>query len=71
MNITDWMKQASAERKAEVAAEAGTTVDYLYQLSGGHREPSHRMAKRLHRASGGEMSLAAMRPDIWGDQVAA
>ena len=56
------------ERK-RVAEEAGTTVDHLWQIAGGHRQASHKLARRLEEASTtcpyGQMRKEQIRPDIW------
>ncbi|MAB24950.1 MAG: hypothetical protein CMK78_11465 [Pseudomonadales bacterium] len=63
-HLRDWLAQAPNSRRESVAAEAGTTVGHLWQLSGGHRRASAELAMRLQKASGGEITLAGLRPDI-------
>lgn len=49
--LAEWMKVATKEERERVAEEAGTSVDYLYQLAGGHREnPKLRLAAGIVRA---------------------
>jgi len=63
-HLRQWLAQASSERRKAVATEARTTVGHLWQLSGGHRRASADLAIRLQKASGGEITLAGLRPDI-------
>jgi len=42
-----WMKAATAAEQLELAATAGTTRNYLYQIAGGHRTPSAETAGRI------------------------
>ena len=49
--LNEWMKVATKEERERVAELAGTSVDYLYQLAGGHREnPKLRLAAGIVRA---------------------
>ena len=62
------MEATTADEREEVAKQAGTTVDYLWQLAGGHRKPSVELAKRLEAASkkiGKHMRRHELRSDIW------
>ncbi|WP_286872046.1 hypothetical protein [Spongiibacter sp.] len=51
MNVKQWLATASDQEREQVAKKAGTTVGYLWQLSGNHRTPSSSLADRLERAS--------------------
>lgn len=51
MNIKSWFQSASDMERAKVAGEAKTTVAYLQQLSGNHRQPSRSLAERLENAT--------------------
>lgn len=70
MNLRDYIDAMSAEGKKAFAARADTTVDYLWQLKGGHSRPSPEMCKRLVQASDGILELSELRSDIWGKQSA-
>ncbi len=75
MNMKIWMKKASQEQRDALAAEANTSVGYLWQLAGGHRRAGVDMAKALVKASikvtpDSALTLDGLRPDIWGLQVA-
>lgn len=52
---------------AALAEAAGTKPVYLRQIAGGHRLASHKLARRLERASCGRITAADLRPDIYGD----
>lgn len=67
MTLKDYLAGLDPAAKRKFAARAKTTVPYLAQLSGGHRMPGHELAKRLVAASDNKISLASLRPDIWGD----
>lgn len=51
MNIKAWFQSASDMERAKVAEAANTTVAYLQQLSGNHRQPSRSLASRLEDAT--------------------
>ncbi|POA88020.1 hypothetical protein [Pseudomonas protegens] len=63
-HLREWLSNASNERRQEVAVAANTTVGHLWQLAGGHRKASAELAERLQDASGDEISIAGLRPDL-------
>lgn len=65
MELRDYLKALKPELRERLAAAAETTVPYLYQLAGGHRMASARLAIRIEDASQGEVTREELRPDIW------
>lgn len=65
MDLKSYVETLEPPEREEYAKRAGTTVAYLYQLTGGHRAPSPQLAKRLHVESGSKVRLSKLRPDIW------
>ncbi|MCS4282431.1 DNA-binding transcriptional regulator YdaS (Cro superfamily) [Pseudomonas sp. BIGb0278] len=63
-HLRDWLGGATSERRQQVASSANTTVGHLWQLAGGHRKASADLAERLQDASGGEIKIAGLRPDL-------
>ncbi|MCP1446421.1 transcriptional regulator with XRE-family HTH domain [Pseudomonas sp. GGS8] len=63
--MQEWLKKATAKERDQVAAEAGTSVGYLYQIAGGHRKPSLELSKKLQAASCGELTIQGLRPDLY------
>lgn len=51
MDVKQWIKESSDDERSAVAAAAGTTVAYLWQLAGNHRKPSPKLAIALEVAS--------------------
>lgn len=46
--LGDWMRSATEEERTLLADRAGTSINYLYQLAGVHREnPNVRLALSL------------------------
>lgn len=45
--LLDWLRQATPTQRLRVAALAGTSENYLYQLAAGRREPGVGLAVRL------------------------
>ncbi len=64
--LRDWLAKASTEERESLAKEARTSVAYLWQLAGGHRRASLKLAKKLQDASGGKLTIEGLRPDIFG-----
>lgn len=71
MNLRDYVLGLAPEDRERFAERAGTTANYLPLLMGGHRKPSHELARRLVEASEGELALSDLRPDIWPPHEAA
>lgn len=46
-----WLATSIKHERLHLAARAGTTEAYLYQLGGGHSRPSSELAQRLEDAS--------------------
>lgn len=67
MNMKEFIKSLNKSDRELIAKKAGTTDDYLFQIAGGHRNPSAALAKKLEIASGGVITRADLRPDIFGD----
>lgn len=63
-HLRDWLANATPDRRQAVANAAKTTVGHLWQLAGGHRKASADLAERLQDASGGEITIAGLRPDL-------
>ncbi|MFJ5297467.1 hypothetical protein ACIQAL_13190 [Pseudomonas sp. NPDC088368] len=63
-HLRGWLASATPDRRKQVADAANTTVGHLWQLAGGHRKASAELAERLQDASGGEIKIAGLRPDL-------
>ncbi len=48
-----------------LAKTVGTIPAYLYQIATGRRKPSAQLAKRIHEATMGAVTLHSLRPDVW------
>lgn len=51
-----WLKDHSPDERQHLADAVGSSVGYLYQLAGGHRQPSLQMALDIERHTGGCVS---------------
>lgn len=51
---------------SQIAADAGTSAEYLLQLAYGHSRASYRMAFRLEAATQNGVTRHDLRPDIFG-----
>jgi hypothetical protein len=65
MNLRQLLDVLSADEKVALAEAAGTERVYLHQLADGHRNPSPRLAQRLVKCDS-RLTLAELRPDVWG-----
>jgi len=66
MNIKQWLHAHKCEKeRSAMAAAAGTTVQYLWQLSGLHRACNRKMAEAISKATNDEITVVhAMLPDL-------
>ena len=60
-----YLKQATPEEREALATAVSSSVAYFYLLGGSHRRPSAKLCQRLVAAEP-KLSLADLRPDIWG-----
>jgi hypothetical protein len=75
MHLGTWLAETSKEQREQLASICDTTVEYLYQLGGGHRMGSGVLIRRIADASaeitpGKVVSKHAMRPDIFAPENA-
>ncbi len=64
MILKDWIKRTPPKERADICKQVGTTMDYLWQLAGGHSRASPKLALALEAATG--VSKHDLRPDIFG-----
>lgn len=58
MNAEQFLNIYGRERAKQVAADAGTTWQYFYQIANRWRRPSAKLAMKLAKSSGGEMTVS-------------
>lgn len=66
MDLRTYLDRLSPQQKEQLASIVGTKPVYLIHLAGRHRTPSPELAIKIWRATAEEVSLAELRPDIWG-----
>jgi DNA-binding transcriptional regulator YdaS (Cro superfamily) len=54
-SLKDWLAKSTKEAQEAVASRAGSSRNYLFQLSGGHRRAGPEKAKAIEEATGGEL----------------
>lgn len=62
MNLKEWIKATPPAERRAICKEIGTTMDYLWQIAGGHSRPGARMALVIEAATG--VSRYELRPDL-------
>lgn len=72
MNVTEWSEITTLDQRKLLADNCNTSVAYIYQISQGHRNVGHDLAKLFAIEStkitpDSPMTLAKLRPDIWGE----
>jgi DNA-binding transcriptional regulator YdaS (Cro superfamily) len=66
MDMKTFLKNTSPDEREALANRLGTSVAYFWQIAGGHRKPSALLCRRLEAASGGLISAAELRPELFG-----
>lgn len=69
MDLRTYFKTTKPADREQLAASAGTSVNYLYLCSRGERHPGPKLCRRLIDA-GGPFTLAELRPDLWAADAA-
>ena len=64
MLLKTLLKEMTKDERKKLAEVADCSFLYLYQVAGGHRLPSVRLAKRLVDADP-RLTLHELRPDVW------
>jgi DNA-binding transcriptional regulator YdaS (Cro superfamily) len=60
--LAAWLADATAAQRARVAKAAGTSVNYLYQIGGGHRVTGAGLARSIELATGGDVLRTDLCP---------
>jgi hypothetical protein len=60
MNAKQYLDKYGKTATESLALRAGTSFAYFYQIALGHSHPSRKMALRLVKESGGEMTLVEL-----------
>lgn len=68
MNLKQYLDSLPTGTQKDFAILAGTSPGYLRQLKFG-KKPSAKLCHRLVAASGGRMTLAELRPDIYAGLI--
>ncbi len=64
MTLRDYFNGLSKDERTEFAERAGTSIGYIWLLSGAHRRPSPGLVMRLVIASNGQIIPEELRPDL-------
>jgi hypothetical protein len=67
MTLKDYLKQATTEERRSLWNNDPSRRQHIYGISSGRRRPSAQMAREIERLTGGMVTRADLRPDIWGD----
>ena len=65
MNARTYLHQYGRDAAEKLAQQAGTNLFYFKQIAYGARRPSPKLATALEICSGGIITRAELRPDIY------
>lgn len=60
---------ADTGRRRALADTVNANPDYLWQVATGRRNASTSLATAIEAATGGEVTRASLRPDVWGPPI--
>lgn len=63
MQLLDYLKSLSPEARTAFAEKCGTSVDYLFQLGYGKRQPKAELAIAIERESGRQVRCETLLPN--------
>lgn len=66
MDLKAFRDENGRDGLERLAENVGTSYGYLIQILHGFSKPSPKLARQLVEASGGQLTLEALRPDIYG-----
>lgn len=66
MDLRTYLDCHGPEGIGALARTADTKAVWLRQIAFGHGRPSAELCRRLEAASGGEITRAELRPDLFG-----
>jgi DNA-binding transcriptional regulator YdaS (Cro superfamily) len=69
MDMKRYLNSIDEKERIAVAEKAGTTVGYLWQISGNHRKPGALLARKIERVTGGRVKASSLRPDYFCDDI--
>lgn len=71
MDLKTFIAESGARKT--LADALGTSPDYLWQIATGWqgRKASPKLALAIEEATGGKVTRAELRPDLWGEPKAA
>lgn len=67
MNAREYLDEFGAKEAARLAGAAGISPAYFKQIAYKFRRPSGPLCLRLEEKSGGKLTRAELRPDIYGE----
>ena len=67
MDMRTYLHSVTPDERLRLANELGTSVNYFFQIAGGHRKASFTLAKRLEKATNGVLRKESLRPDIFSN----
>jgi len=66
MNLKTYLATLTDSDKQSLAVKLKTSVAYLQQLAGGHRQAGLKIVSLIHGATEGNVTQNDLRPDIFG-----
>lgn len=71
MNMRQYIDKHKHDRQIvrKLAETVGVQRIYLTQIASGHSRASPGLAQKIHQATGGEVHISDLRPDIYPPEV--
>ena len=65
MDMKQFLHSTTPEDREKLAKKVGSSVEYFWQIAGGHRKPGARLCRELEKHSGGKIKASVLRPEYF------
>jgi hypothetical protein len=67
MTLKQYLRECTTEQRKALWHDNPNRRLYIYAVSSGKRRPGPQAAKEIEQLTGGKVTRAELRPDLWGD----
>jgi hypothetical protein len=67
MTLKQYLRECTTEQRKALWHDNPNRRLYIYAVSSGKRRPGPQAAREIEQLTGGKVTRAELRPDLWGD----
>lgn len=65
MDMKTFLHSATPKEREALAEKVNSSVEYFWQIAGGHRKPGAKLCRNLEKFSGGKLKASVLRPEYF------